>query len=356
VLCDLAVQIQNDSGLLAPIITGGIPPYIIEWPSGFDSLFAPKTNGDYIVTVTDAQGCIITESINVTNADPCIGFGMVQFIEFDPIKKLIARGINGTPPYSYLWSTGDTTNYIARDTGLYQVTVTDSNGCTTIGDFNLGSGTDPCASIWLTIVELPPGSGTLISSVGGSGGVPPYSYEWSTGETTDKINVVDDGTYALTVTDANGCIVEGSLDYTNPCDNILVIVQELQVGSGVLFAALIGVVPPFTYEWSTGETIPNIIVTNDGLYSVTVTDGNGCIGVGTIDYMMNNCADFDFSYTHDDINNTLRIDPTGGTAPYSIEWQTGETTFEIPVSSGNLYTAELTDNEGCKLAIQVNIP
>jgi len=280
VLCDLEVQIQNDSGLLAPIIIGGIAPFIIEWPDKIDStftpdsLFAPKINGDYSVIVTDAQGCTISETINVMNADPCLGFGIFQVIDFEPIKKMTVDAFRGTPPYSYLWSTGDTTNFLARDTGSYQVTATDSNGCTVIGDFNAGSGTDPCASIWLTIVELPPGSGTLISSVGGSGGVPPYSYEWSTGETTDNISVVNEGIYSLTVTDDNGCMVETSLNYVNTCID-LVSNSYYDNVNNLLGTNPSGGTPPYRIEWSTGETTQEISVTS-GMYTLDIFDATGC--------------------------------------------------------------------------------
>ncbi len=113
-----------------------------------------------------------------------------------------------------------------------------------------------------------------------SGGTFPYDFDWNTGATTASIQNLLPGTYSLTATDENGCIVE--LDRT-----IAIKVEELDVtllttnlncfndNSGFIEARVICGVPPYQYRWNTGDTTKNLINLDSGTYEVTVTDDNG---------------------------------------------------------------------------------
>src|SRR5205814_1686772 len=111
----------------------------------------------------------------------------------------------GTPPYTYSWSNGATTEDITGlAAGTYTVTITDANGCTT--NLPVKVGTDN-----VTIAAIPVITNTTCSaSIGAinltvSGGTSPYTYSWSNGATTEDISGLAAGTYTVTISDANGC-------------------------------------------------------------------------------------------------------------------------------------------------------
>ncbi len=187
----------------------------------------------------------------------------------------------GTIPYSYNWNTGDTSETIvASVVGTYSVTVTDANNCTLANSIEVTLNTDPCDTTFmsLSIIDLdtfPTGTKRLEPTV--SDGAAPYTYVWSTGDSTMYTAVTMDGTYSLTVTDANGCTETGSITVTivDPCDSF---VPEIFEVDSTLFVDVMTGTPPFTYMWQDSSTNPtfeaNMI---PGTYSVIVTDSIGCM-------------------------------------------------------------------------------
>lgn len=185
----------------------------------------------------------------------------------------------GTPPYSYAWSTGDSTqNIMVNDEGAFSLTITDSEGCivmdTIVVEFN-----DPCNSLFAQIIQIANTAETLNSLV--QGGTLPYAYEWSTGETTENITITNIGTYSLLVIDAEGCTFQTQINVSNIdsslCDDFSIVLSEQPPGSGDLYSSIIGGTPSYLYSWSTGENTSNISIDSSGVYSITVTDSNGCI-------------------------------------------------------------------------------
>ena len=190
----------------------------------------------------------------------------------------------GTAPFTYAWSTGDTTeNIVVNNVGTYSLTITDSEGCivndTIDVEFN-----DPCNSLFALIEQT---ADTLLSlNAIVQGGTQPYIYEWSTGETTQSIVVTEEGIYTLVVIDAVGCTFQNEVTVSNTnnslCDDFDVVLSEQPVGSGDLYSSIIGGTPSYLYLWSTGESTSNITIDSSGVYSITVTDSNGCEAIETI--------------------------------------------------------------------------
>ncbi|MCB0553695.1 MAG: carboxypeptidase regulatory-like domain-containing protein, partial [Phaeodactylibacter sp.] len=107
-------------------------------------------------------------------------------------------------------------------------------------------------------------------------GVAPFSYQWSTGETTASILPDVEGLYCATVTDAEGCESEACIYWGNVIDTFCsVIIYPIQ-GSTMLMADAEGSAP-FAFLWNTGETTPQISINGPGDYCVVVTDANGCV-------------------------------------------------------------------------------
>ncbi len=116
----------NSDGSISLSISGGVDPYNVTWSNGSSG---PTINnlppGDYTATVTDANGCIKSRTFSISEPPP------LSVSISASGNQLTANATGGTPPYSYSWNTGSTTQSITySSTGTYSVTVTDANGCT----------------------------------------------------------------------------------------------------------------------------------------------------------------------------------------------------------------------------------
>src|SRR5262249_51886609 len=191
--------------------------------------------------------------------------------------ELCANAASGTPPYKYLWSTGETSECITvAQAGPYSVTVTDSKGCQATSQGALAVNPNPTAAV--PSLEVCAGSSAELCANAASG-TPPYKYLWSTGETSACITVTQAGPYSVTVTDSKGCQAtsQGALA-VNP--NPTAAVPDGQVCGSIaplqLCANAASGTPPYTYRWNNGATSDCISVTAAGTYTVTVTDAKGC--------------------------------------------------------------------------------
>ena len=165
--------------------------------------------GSYNVTVFDATGCSDVIVVNVPNANaPIVDQVNVTdvtcFGDANGEINLSMSSSSGTAPFTYDWSTGSQTSTPALtglSSGTYDVTIEDAAGCLTV---ETGMAvTEPSSALTSTAVGDDNGYGS--GSVTASGGTPPYTYLWSTGETTSSISGSDGGNLTVTVTDANGC-------------------------------------------------------------------------------------------------------------------------------------------------------
>ncbi len=181
----------------------------------------------------------------------------------------------GVPPYNYAWGNGATTQTISSlCAGTYTLSVTDANGCTTQTGTYL---TDPY-SIDIIPRELF-NCVTLYDSAyfQVTGGVPPYIFLWSNGNTTNNALGLPFGTYTITVTDATGCSATSSIAITGTPNVSYVSATQpyCNGGSGFIIPYSNGI-PPLTYQWSDGSTT-QYLSGYAGIYTVTITDALSCI-------------------------------------------------------------------------------
>ncbi|MCF8371292.1 MAG: T9SS type A sorting domain-containing protein [Bacteroidales bacterium] len=118
-----------------------------------------------------------------------------------------------------------------------------------------------------------PGANNAVAVVATFTGQPPYTFLWSTGDTTDLVNNLSAGFYTITVTEAQGAVDILEL-FVPPPDPILITIT--QIGADSLVAEASGGMPPYSYVWSNGFQAPQIGNLPNGLYEVTVTDANLC--------------------------------------------------------------------------------
>lgn len=245
-----------------------------EWSTSAQTQMLQVTSsGSYTVTVTDVNGCTGSTSVSVTeNASltPTIT-GNPEFCEGTSTTLDAGSGY-----VTYEWSTGATGQSITiSDEGNYGVIVTDADGCS--------------GSVVVTAIEHP----TPVVTIGGSStfciggftildaGNGYTSYQWSNNETTQAITVTTPGNYSVDVIDVYGCAGSGSVSVVEATSLSPIIIgtpafcengsTTLNAGAG--FA---------TYEWSDGSLNQTLDVNTSGLYSVTVSDGQGCSGESSV--------------------------------------------------------------------------
>ncbi|MEY3442404.1 MAG: hypothetical protein RLZZ519_685 [Bacteroidota bacterium] len=192
-------------------------------------------------------------------------------------------------PFTYLWSNGNTnataTNLAA---GNYTVTATDVNGCTVVGSTTVTNPNAPTANVTSTPALCNGGTGSV--AAGATGGTAPYTYVWSNGGSTAIINAPA-GAYSVTVTDAAGCAVTGGPStVTQPTAVTTTTTSTPESAPGALDGSATvvaaGGTPPYSYTWSNGGTTATISNVGSGALTVTVTDGNGCTSVGTVNVVV----------------------------------------------------------------------
>jgi hypothetical protein len=263
-------------------VTGGTPVYDYSWNTTPVQTTETATNlapGTYTVTVTDNNQCSATATATVTGTDPIIANLNITPATCNGNDGAIEVIVtSGTGPYTYVWnpnvSTGSTATGLIP--GMYDVTVTDANGCIA----NL-SGTVNSTGINAFIVSQTDATCSNgddgSATVGGSGGTAPYSYLWMpNGDTTATVNNLAPGTYDVAVSDYFGCtayvtVVIGS-QFQAPVVDLGADVTGC-IGSTVTLDAGAGFA---SYLWNDNSTAQTLDVTVDGTYSVLVTDANGC--------------------------------------------------------------------------------
>ena len=347
----------ND-GMASASASGGLPPFTFAWSNGAtgQSIFN-LSPGTYMVTATSSEGCTGTATATVAGAP----FFTLSFMTYDVTvcggndgKATVFRN-GGTPPFSYLWSTGSTSPTIANlIAGTYSVTVTDANGCEAIGSAIVGGPADLSVSIDGTSVICEDGSSGMATAIV-TGGTPPFNYLWNTGATTAAISGLPPGTYSVTVSDAAGCDGTASIGITGDFFIIDFSVENILCygeSSGTIVAAGWGGVPPYTYLWNTGSTNPEISNVPAGIYSVTVTDALGCSFSDSIELTQPPPFGVNISSSNGGCtpnNGEATANPFGGTPPYSYLWSTGSTAQTIMNLSPGTYFVTVTDANGCQV-------
>ncbi len=365
---------------LTAVPSGGTAPYSYLWSTGETTqsiTVAPGSTTNYSVTVTDAftsstgDDCTAADDATVT-VNPALSVAVDdKSICLGESIELTAVPSGGTAPYSYLWSTGETTQSITVAPGSttnYSVTVTDAftsstgDDCTAADDATVT--VNPALSVAVDDKSICLGESIELTAVP-SGGTAPYSYLWSTGETTQSITVAPGSTtnYSVTVTDAftsstgDDCTAADDATVTvNPALSVAVDDKSICLGESIeLTAVPSGGTAPYSYLWSTGETTQSITVAPGSTtnYSVTVTDaftsstGDDCTAADDATVTVNPALSVSVDDKSICLGESIELTavPSGGTAPYSYLWSTGETTQSITVAPGSTtnYSVTVTD-------------
>ena len=328
---DLTATCENSLELIA-----GPPSYTYLWYNGSTTpSIIVNHSGMNSVTVTNpATGCsnykeTYVELSETVNAGLGNDAGACDFLLLDAHN----------PGSTYEWSTGDTTRTIQVDSsGTYSVIVTDLNECVGYDTINVTINPSPVVNL-PRVSSFCDGESAVLNPGATSG-----DFIWSTGETTDSIEVTDPGYYWLEVTDANGCSDHGNTNviinpvpvvslggYIELCENVSLTLNAGNINS--------------TYDWNTGESTQSIDPLVSGEYFVDVTNIYGCIGNDTVDVVFNPLPDITLGDNQSLCDGQELTLDAGNAALYY--WSTNVTTQSIVVRGEGDYWVRVTDQNNC---------
>ena len=362
----------NQTGEVDITVAGGAMPYFYSWNTGattedINNLHA----GLYVVTVTDANGCAVTDNATVINetGDLVLTWGNATNETCGNGEGTIDILINGgNTPYDYSWDNGETTEDLFNlHAGDYVCTITDDNGCEI--STPIYTVVDESGDLQITDIDVDNeicGNGLGEIEILFSGGTEPFNFSWSNGETTQDIFNLSAGDYSGSIIDDNGCQVNtGTLTIVNEPGTLelleIIVTDELcNNEQGEIDLTITGGNTPYEYIWSNGATTQDLTNLSAGNYSCNITDANGCFidinttiadNQGTLEVVSiigtdENCGD---------AQGNIDLEINGGTAPISFNWNTGATTEDINNLTAGTYNCIVTDNDGCEQIAETTI-
>jgi gliding motility-associated-like protein len=358
----------ND-GTATVIGSGGIEPYHYSWNTSVIQTTQNAidlTPGIHITTITDANGCVATTFVNLSQPTLLVvGASVISDVSCHGANdgEALSVGVGGTSPYSYAWtSIGIQTNPLAinLEPGLHEILITDANECQGSASVTIS---EP-AILVATIDSISDFNGLGVSchlSSDGSinttvtGGSTPYTVLWNNGSAMEDLSGLSAGTYSLFVQDANGCVTSVATTITEPIAFIssYTFINAGCNGSsdGQIDFTLNGGVVPYTYLWSNGATTQDLEGIPVGTYNLLYTDVNGCVGTNSITLtqplVIKDIIIEQDVLCYGDDNGFIDINVSGGTLPYTYSWSDGEISEDIDSLSQGLYIVTITDAQGC---------
>ncbi|MBQ2351303.1 MAG: PKD domain-containing protein [Bacteroidales bacterium] len=375
---------QND-GTMTANVTGGTEPFSYNWSIPLHT--ETVTNlipGTYSVTVTDNNQCTARATASIVEPTRFLyTISPNQGICRGTETTITATATGGTEPYTYEWDDGTTgiaNRIVSPDsTSAYTVSVTDANGCTNTPQTTRVIVSQPIVLNPEVQNILCHGecNGSAVLNI--QGGIPPFTYTWES--TTDHIENLCAGSYAVSITDLYNCTGNTSFAIIEP-DTIYVATLsgpascygysdgfvQADVTGGVHFS---GEDDNYHYIWDDGQTTAPANM-GAGFHTVTVTDANGCAHIGRTFVDQPEAI-----YVPDPIPNGGTIclgetfhsyaNATGGEGPYEFVWSGPDNfvwyghNFTATPSTTSTYTLNVTDIHGCtaaqkRMTINVNTP
>jgi len=352
--------------------SGGTPPYKYIWGNGqSNKLNFNLGEGEYFVTVFDAQDCEISavETITPTNSLLVNVIATAPFCQGEATGTATVNVTGGTEPYSYRWNdeqqqeSKTVTNLAVGD---YEVTVTDINACEQITTVQIEAN---------NVIEISQGgvNASCHDKADGSinivveGGTGNYTYQWEDGQTTPQISNLLPGKYAFTISDGNQCaIVDTAIVASPPPLGIdsLNITPPLcnDITNGAINAFVSGGTTPYNYEWSNGQLQNPTLALAAGAYGLLVTDQRGCT-ISQNNILLENPSALQIATEKQDVlcfgENTgeaIAI-PMGGVPPYSYKWSDAKNQKDSIATSltEGTYMVTIEDSNACQETANVLI-
>jgi len=341
-----------------------------------------------------AAGCTLGGHFGYAYVDATCG--PVQVLASSPevclggTLSLTAPGAGATGTYAWQTMPTGTAGIVGSTTGqtvtlnasgTYQVTVTQAPGCFYVIDTTIAFYPNPTITLTSTNASCTPGNdGTATATV--TGGNTPYTYSWSpapgAGGTTATPTAMGAGTYTCTVTTTNGCTASATTTITQPPGAPTISIVNTPAscspgGDGTATATVTGGTTPYTYSWTSANTITGgqgtnaITGLNGGTYTLTVTTTNvACPASATTVVTQPNGPSATSVNTNVKCfggnDGTATATATGGSAPLTYSWTTangtiggGATTLTATGLTAGTYTFTVNDSKGCSSPTTVTV-
>jgi hypothetical protein len=326
---------DSHSEILAMGSASVIDSLIVFWPSGqMEKFFSLAANQSVHVI----EGSTLSNSIQYD--------GSTTICEGDSLL------LNAGEFTSYLWSTGDTTQYASVfQTGNYHVQVSNEYGIILHSDSILATVVSPALydSNVIGIDCFGDASGSI--EIEASGELQLQEILWSSGDSTLVIDALIAGNYSFEAVDEHGCVLSNSFEIGQPaalCSTEIISPATCFGDSdGSIMVEPCGGIPDYILDW--GELDPENL--QAGSFSYTITDGNGCSSIFDfeVDQPEELVATFETIGATEDIGGSTTVTIEGGVEPYYLTWNIGKHSETIDDLNPGIYTIQITDANGCVL-------
>lgn len=341
--------------------SGGAGNYSFTWSNTYTSEdLVDVDGGNYSVTVRDANDCFFTLSARIDQ--PAATFAEITriedvscFGESDGYVDLDVVG--GVPPYTYHWSDNSSSqDLLDVPGGTYYLTVTDASGCEVYDTAVVREPAALASAITATGVSCSTSAEADIDLTV-TGGTQPYDFFWSNFVFTEDQTDVPAGTYAVRITDDNGCLTTNSVTIASaPGLSATFNVTNVSCfgkADGQLEIIVSGGTLPYAYAWSNNQSTPIISQLGPGIYDVTVADATAC--AAGFSALVEEPRELKVQVSTDSVkchgdNSGLAIPfVTGGTGANTFLWNTSPPSSN-PVQTnlrGGTYILEVRDENDC---------
>lgn len=355
---------EANDGSVTASTGGGIAPYSYAWSNGADTpAIEGLAPGTYTLTLTDANGCtqISTATVNSFNCTVAATANVTNVSCFGNADGSIQINFTGgTEPFSVAWAdeqTGELRTGLAA--GVYEAVVTDGNGCPLALLLTVEQPADLLANASASAESSYQANDGVITA-SPAGGTAPYTYIWSTGDTTQQVQNLSPGEYALTITDNNGCTVSSTLT-VDPFVCLFSLTSETADincfgdASGEINLIPLAGVGPYTYNWNNGATGSSLSELTAGDYQVTATDGKNCPAVLSMtllqpEQLVSVIAEQSNVFCADEATGSAQLALSGGVEPYAVSWSNGFSGNQVAGLTAGTYAYLVTDANGCETA------
>jgi gliding motility-associated-like protein len=350
----------GSDGSAAAVGSAGTAPYSIQWSSGTSGTSVGRTGiaGSYSATLTDAAGCTATKNFTINQPTALSLNTSSTAATCGASNGAASVSISGgTAPYSTVWSSGASGNNASSlAAGSYTVTVTDAKGCSATQSVGVSNSSGPSLSLLSSTDVSCKGGNNASASISASGGLAPYTFSWSGGQSGTSVNNLTAGSHTATVTDANGCSASIQVNISEPAAiSISNAPTAASCGqpNGSIQATVSGGTAPYTFSWNSTPVQTGTQATGlaAGNYTLTVTDAKGCVQTKTETLSGTTLPALSISTQavscNGGNNGAATAAGSAGTAPYSIQWSSGTSGTSVAGLAAGSYSATLTDAAGC---------
>lgn len=364
--------------------TNTVQEILVQGTTAMDAAFHSYTStGTYWATwtITNACGNSISDSILITVGGPGDNMQVDATFWWDE-SQTACQGqpveFTGVGASTFIWDFGDGTGQLVTngqlqpvyhtfaDPGQYTVTLQAINGCgvSDISDENIFIPQSQMEITTNTVTQSNCGenNGMAVASV--SGGMAPYEFSWSNGDTGVIADSLQSGIYVLTVTDNNGCSNEG-IATVSDVEGVTILIDNVVdvdcygASNGSISVSLLGGQPPYTILWSNGDQTEDIFGLQAGPYEIFVTDANGCFSVQSIEVSQPAKSNVSVITTPAQCgftDGTATASVNNGTPPYNYIWpNTGGPSNTTGGLAPGVYNLLVIDGNTCLLEKQFQV-